>query len=61
MKRSLEGTEGVKEVKVSYKEKKAWVRVDSTVTDEALIEAVTQFRYKARVLERINIEAGETR
>ena len=40
VKRSLEGVEGVIEAEVSFREKKAWVKAEGTVTDEMLVEAV---------------------
>ena len=53
MKRSLEETEGVKEAKVSYEERRAWVVVDQTVTDEALIRAVNRSgRFTGEILSR---------
>ena len=53
MKRSLEGVEGVIEAEVSFKEKKAWVKVEGTVTDEMLEEAVkSSGRFEGKVVGR---------
>ncbi len=53
VKKSLEGVEGVKEVKVSLKEKKAWLTVDDSVTDDALVKAVSKAGpYKGKVIDR---------
>ena len=55
MKRSLEGVEGVIKAEVSYKEKKALVKVNDNVTDEMLEEAVRSTgRFKGKVLGREN-------
>jgi copper chaperone CopZ len=53
VKRSLEGIEGVKEVKVSYKEARAWVVVEPAVTDKLLEEAVSKAgRFTGKVIGR---------
>ncbi|GBE15856.1 heavy-metal-associated domain protein [bacterium BMS3Abin14] len=52
MKRSLSGVEGVKEVDVSLKEKKAWVTVDESVTEEVLEKAVEESGFKGKVIQR---------
>ena len=53
MKRSLEGVEGVIEAEVSFKEAKARVEVNDTVTDEMLEDAVSYSgRFKGKVISR---------
>ncbi len=53
VKKSLSKVEGVKDVKVSLKEKKAWLTVEESVTDKTLIEAVKKAgSYKGTVIER---------
>ncbi|MBW2392546.1 MAG: hypothetical protein DRG34_06615 [Deltaproteobacteria bacterium] len=53
MKKSLSGVQGVEDVKVSYKEKKAQLTADESVTDAALIEAVQKAGpYKGKVVDR---------
>lgn len=52
MKRSLAGVEGVKEVDVSYKEKKAWLTVDESITDEILEQAVERSGFRGKVVLR---------
>lgn len=52
MKRSLSGVEGVKEVDVSYKEKKAWLTVDEGVSDEVLEQAVERSGFRGKVILR---------
>jgi mercuric ion binding protein len=53
IKKSLKGVPGVRNVKVSYAEKKAWVTVDKSVTDDALIDAVRKAgEYEGKVIER---------
>jgi len=42
IKKSLSKVEGVKKVKISFKEKTGWVVVDETVTDEKLLEAIAK-------------------
>jgi len=55
VKRSLEGVEGVIEAEVSFKEKKAWVKAEETVTDEMLEEAVkSSGRFEGKVISREN-------
>jgi copper chaperone CopZ len=55
VKRSLAGVEGVKEVDVSYKEKKAWLTVDENVTDDALEQAVERSGFRGKVILRSEI------
>ncbi len=50
MKRSLAGIEGVREVKVSYKEKRAWLTVDESVNDEVLEQAVERSGFRGKVI-----------
>jgi len=53
VKRALTGVQGVKTVKVSFDEKKAWIVVDKSVTDESLIKAVRKAgEYEGKVVER---------
>jgi copper chaperone CopZ len=53
VKRSLEGVEGVIEAEVSFKEAKARVEVNDTVTDEMLEDAVSYSgRFKGKVISR---------
>ena len=52
MNRSLAGVEGVKEVDVSYKEKKAWLTVDESVTDDVLEQAVDRSGFRGKVILR---------
>ena len=54
IKKSLERVKGVKEIKVSFDEKKARLTVDDAVTDKALEEAVQKAgeQYKGKVIER---------
>lgn len=57
IKKSLEGVQGVKSVKVSFDEKKAWVVADKSVMDEALTNAVrTAGPYRGTVIERKSTE-----
>jgi mercuric ion binding protein len=42
IKKSLSRVEGVKNVKISFKEKTGWVTVNETVTDQELLEAITK-------------------
>ncbi len=58
MKRSLAGVEGVKEVEVSLKEKKAWLTADESVTDEILEQAVEQSGFRGKVILREPVEGG---
>ncbi len=58
MKRSLEGVEGVIEAEVSFKEAKARVEVNDTVTDEMLEDAVSYSgRFKGKVVSRVPADA----
>ena len=42
---------------ISYKKKEAWLFVDESITDEALINAVQKAGpYSGKVLERISVE-----
>ncbi len=52
MKRSLSGIEGVKEVDVSYKEKRAWLTVDESVNDKVLEQAVERSGFRGKVILR---------
>ena len=52
IKKSLEKVNGVKEIKVSFEEKKARLTVDDAVTDKALEEAVRRAGYQGKVIER---------
>jgi copper chaperone CopZ len=52
VKRSLSGVEGVKEVDVSFKEKKAWLTVDESVTDKAMEQAVEKSGFTGKVISR---------
>ncbi len=53
IKKSLAGIDGVKDTKISYKEKKAWLSVDESVTDTALVKAVQKAGpYRGKVVER---------
>ena len=53
VKKSLSGIDGVKDAKISYKEKKAWLTVDESVTDETLVEAVQKAGpYSGKVVDR---------
>ena len=52
MKRSLSGIEGVRNVEVSYKDKKAWLTADESVPDEVLEQAVERSGFKGKVILR---------
>ena len=53
VKKSLSGINGVKDAKISYKEKKAWLTVDESITDETLVEAVQKAGpYSGKVVDR---------
>ena len=53
VKKSLSAIEGVKSVKVSLEEKKAWLTVSESVTDDMIIEALKATgMYKGKVIER---------
>jgi copper chaperone CopZ len=53
IKKSLSGVEGVLDVEVSLEEKKAWITVEESVTNEALSDAVKKAgRFKGKVIER---------
>lgn len=53
IKKSLSGIEGVEDVRVSFEEKKAWLTVGESVTDEMLVEAVRKAGpYKGKVIKR---------
>lgn len=53
VKKSLSEVEGAKDIKVSFKEKKALLSVDESVTDETLAEAVKKSGpFKGTVVER---------
>ena len=60
MRRSLEGIDGVVEAEVVWKRGYARVVTASTVTDEALVEAVGKSgRFTGKVISREPAEAGE--
>lgn len=40
VKKSLSKIDGIKDIKVSYKDEKAWCVADDSITDEVLIKAV---------------------
>jgi copper chaperone CopZ len=51
IKKSLSGVEGVLDVEVSLEEKKAWITVEESVTNEALSDAVKKAgRFKGKVI-----------
>jgi mercuric ion binding protein len=53
VKKSLSGVDGVKEVEVSLEEKKAWLTVEESVTDETFVDAVKKAgSFKGKVVER---------
>ncbi len=53
VKKALLDVQGIKNVKVSYDEKKAWLVVDKTVTDDVLSGAVRKAgEYEGKVIER---------
>jgi len=53
IKKSLLNVEGVREVTVSFKDKKAWLTVEESVSEEILIRAVEKAGpYKGEVLDR---------
>lgn len=53
IKKSLEGIKGVRSVKVSFQEKKAWVTAEETVTDDMLLNAVKKAgEYKGKIIEK---------
>jgi copper chaperone CopZ len=53
VKKSLSGIDGVKDAKVSYKEKKAWLTVNESIADETLVNAVQNAGpYSGKVVER---------
>ena len=53
IKKSLSATEGVKDVKVSYEQAKAWMTVTESIEDQVLIDAVSRVGpYKGKVIER---------
>lgn len=53
IKKALTEVQGVESVKVSFEEKKAWVTVDRTVTNEMLTNAVRKAgEYEGKVIER---------
>ena len=54
IKKSLSGIEGVKDVKVSYEEKKAWITVNDEVKDNRIKQAVQKAGpYKVKSIDRI--------
>ena len=53
IKKSLVGIDGVKKVKVSFEEKKSWLTVEESVSDEQLLKAITKAGpYKGKIVER---------
>ena len=53
VKKSLSDIDGVKDAKISYKEKKAWLTVDESVTDETLVKAIQKGGpYSGKVVDR---------
>ena len=46
--KALQGVNGVTEVEVNLKKKTATVAYEETVTDESLVEAVTQAGYEVK-------------
>jgi mercuric ion binding protein len=53
IKKALEEIKGVRSVKVSFEDNKAWITVDESVTDAALTDAVKKAGpYTARIIER---------
>ncbi len=56
IKKSLREVKGVMAVKVSFKEKKAWLTTDTSVTDEMLMEAIRKAgAYTGNVIEKKTI------
>ena len=60
VKKSLSEIEGAKDITVSFKERKAWLSVDESVTDETLTEAVQKAGpFKGKFVERkLSISGG---
>jgi hypothetical protein len=57
VKRSLEGTEGVREAEVSFEEKRGYVIADEGVTNEILEKAVGKSgRFSGKVITRGPVE-----
>jgi len=53
IRKSLLEVKGVRDVEVSLRDKKAWLRVDETVSDEMLIDAIKRAGpYTGRILKR---------
>jgi len=53
IKKSLAGVEGVSKIKVSRKEKKGWLTVEKSVSDEQILTAIKRAGpYKAIIKER---------
>jgi mercuric ion binding protein len=53
VKKSLKEVTGVRSVKVSFEEKKAWLTADTAVTDEMLVRAVGKAGpYTGKVIEK---------
>lgn len=53
VKKSLSGIEGVRDARISFDEKKAWLTVDESVSDAKLIEAVGKAGpYTGKIIER---------
>ena len=57
IKKSLSATEGVKEVKISYEQEKAWMTVAESIENQVLIDAVSKAGpFKGKVIERKPIQ-----
>ena len=52
VKKSLSNIKGIKNIKVSFKDKKAWFIVDDSITDEVLKSAVKKVGYEVRAINR---------
>ena len=52
VKKSLSRVRGVEDVKVSYREEKAWLTTIDSVSDATLTESVQKTGYKGKVVER---------
>jgi len=57
IKKSLSAIEGVKDVKVSYEQGKAWMTVSESIENKILIDAVSRAGpYKSKVIERRSLQ-----
>jgi copper chaperone CopZ len=53
----LSATEGVKEVKISYEQAKAWMTVTDSIGNQVLTDAVSKAGpFKGKVVERKSIQ-----